>query len=138
MWVKDFMLNCSKFEFLTLRPSHATVTCPLLSRPPTPICSSSPYSPTPSCSYFVTALSSLSTPCGIDPLSAVALACSLRTWEEMLNLHGATYQVVGDAGQGLQCRRCHGRECPSVFQCKSLSLDVISGLGARDPERVLP
>ena len=34
--------------------------------------------------------------------------------------------------------RCHGRECPSVFQRKSLSLDMISGLGARDPERILP
>ena len=33
---------------------------------------------------------------------------------------------------------CHGHECPSVFQCKSLSLDMISGLEARDPERVLP
>ena len=32
--------------------------------------------------------------------------------------------------------KCHGRECPYVFQCKSLSLDMISGLEARDPEKV--
>ena len=43
--------------------------------------------------------------------------------------------VIQDEGR---YANCHGRECPSVFQCKSLSLDMISGLGARDPERVLP
>ena len=38
----------------------------------------------------------------------------------------------------LSCNACHGRWCLSVFQCKSLSLDMISRLGARDPGRVLP
>ena len=33
---------------------------------------------------------------------------------------------------------CHGHLCPSVFQSKSLSLDMISGLRACDPGRVLP
>ena len=61
-------------------------------------------------------------------LAPDVLSGMVSNWPRKVPLKGTVHR---------SCRMCHGRECPSVFQCKSLSLDMISGLGARDPERVL-